>query len=179
MFPEFAPGCLPVSLAYVHRVDVDPIAEPALAVGDGYVIAAHHALAHAAVLGKGPVLKPIAPVPLLLLGLGLAVRCLVLDKVLVPELHRDAVLGERKQLLAQPVAVLLGPLGLEKVDNGCVALQERVAVAPDAVVGVGRGDDGGIPSTMFSLVEEEKGTDTVISKRSGLLTLCSRRPEQL
>jgi hypothetical protein len=122
-----------------YRVDIHAVAEPPLAVRNGHVVAAHLALPHPAVRRKGPVLQPVAPVPLFFVaGFGF------FDKELIPELHGNVVVRKRKQLLAQAVAVLARPFGLEKLDNGLVALEEGVPVAPDAVLRVGRGDNGGV-----------------------------------
>ncbi len=110
----------------LDRIDIDAINEPPLAVLDGHVIPAHLPFAHEAVGREGPVLEPVRAPP--------AARGVV---PLVPELHGDAVLAEREQLLAQPVALLALPLlGQEGLDL-VAARQERVAVAPDRVGRVG------------------------------------------
>ena len=63
--------------------------------------------------------------------------------ILIPKLHGDAVLVQRKQLLPQPVFLLLFPfLGQEVLDGGASA-EEGGAVAPDGGRGVGLGDFGG------------------------------------
>lgn len=58
---------------------------------------------------------------------------------LVPELHRDAVSGERKQLLAQTVSVLSLPLFCQERSDLCGTAQECFPVAPYAVGRVGKG----------------------------------------
>ena len=51
----------------------------------------------------------------------------------VAHLHGDDVVREREELLAKPVAVLLGPLFPEELDDLFAAGHERVAVPPAAV----------------------------------------------
>ena len=53
--------------------------------------------------------------------------------VLIPELHGDLVIGEGEELFAQLVVVLFAPLPDQEVDDLFAAVDEPVAVAPDAV----------------------------------------------
>lgn len=71
-----------------------------------------------------PVLQPVAPLPL---------HLVLPVLILIPELHRDLVLPEREQLLAQSIVVLTRPLGREERDDGRVSAEKLVAVAPDAI----------------------------------------------
>lgn len=57
----------------------------------------------------------------------------------------DLVVGKCKQLLAQAVALFLGPLGAQELDDLVAALQEDVTVAPDGVGRVGELDGLGVP----------------------------------
>src|SRR6185437_2986455 len=76
-----------------------------------------------------PVLVAMAAPPL-------AVRVMAL----VLEAHRDAVVREAPQLLAQLVVELTRPLALEELDDRLSALEELVAVAPLRVRRVGERD---------------------------------------
>lgn len=56
--------------------------------------------------------------------------------ILIPELHRDFILPEREQLLAQSIVAFTCPFGREEGDDGRVPAEKLVAIAPDAVDGV-------------------------------------------
>jgi hypothetical protein len=65
--------------------------------------------------------------------------------ILIPELDRNFVIGEREQLLAKSVVLLLLPfLGQEVFDCGGSG-KEGVAVSPNAVGGVRLSDDFWVP----------------------------------
>lgn len=49
------------------------------------------------------------------------------------DLYGDLVVGERKEVLPQPIAVFFLPLLREELNNLLAALEEGVAVAPDGV----------------------------------------------
>src|SRR5947207_5751797 len=66
------------------------------------------------------------------------------DLTLGLEEHRDAVLVEAPELLAQAVGELLRPLAAQEVDDRVPALEELVAVAPGGVRGVRGGDPLGV-----------------------------------
>ncbi|KAK5635778.1 hypothetical protein RRF57_011490 [Xylaria bambusicola] len=110
----------------IHSININPIHKPPLTTIKAYVVSAHHPLTHEPVISKRPVLKSVSPPPL---AIGVM--------PLVPELHGDAVVREREQLLAQTVPLLALPfLGQEDLDL-VAARQERVSVAPDRVRRVG------------------------------------------
>lgn len=110
-----------VDLVHIHALHKPPLRLP-----DGDVVPAHLPLAHQPVRRERPVLEPVGPPPL--------ARGVV---PLVPELHRDLVVGEGEQLLAQAVALLALPLLRQEGLDGVPARQEGGAVAPDRVRGVG------------------------------------------
>jgi len=133
-----------------HLIHIHALLEPPLPLGDGDVIPAHLPLLHAAVGRERPVLEAVAAPPL---AGGVA--------ELVPELDRDLgvsvtlssllwseetrlVVAEGEQLLAQPVAVLAGPLLGQEGDDLGVSGDEARAVAPDAGFGVGVLDEVGV-----------------------------------
>lgn len=73
------------------------------------VITAHHTLAHFPRFSiKSPILQSIAPLP---------THSVSRVLVFIPELHGDAIITERKELLAQTVVVLSLPLSSQKRDN--------------------------------------------------------------
>jgi hypothetical protein len=115
-----------VSFGDFHRVHVNSIFEPTLGLADLDVVTTHLPLAHLAILGKSPVFETITPHPFS--GLG------VLE--LIPELHRDLVIAECEQLLAEAVFFLYRPFASQKVDDGFSPAEEVVSVTPDAVCSV-------------------------------------------
>lgn len=129
-------------LANVSLLHIDAVDKPsALAIPvrtEHDVIPAHHPLAHLARLPiKSPVLEAIAPLP---------AHAVIRILILVPELDCNAVVGEGKELLAEAVVALAGPFGGQKGNDGVGAGEEVVAVAPDAVNGVGLRDSRRISS---------------------------------
>src|SRR3954463_1494062 len=100
-----------------------------LARVDPVVVDAGVAAAHVAELVELPVLVSVAAPPL-------AVRVVAL----VLEPHRDAVVVEAPELLAQPVVELACPLAAQEVADRVAAPEELVAVAPVGVLGVGHRD---------------------------------------
>ena len=50
--------------------------------------------------------------------------------ILVPELDGDAIVGESKELLAQPVVFFFLPFLCEELDDGIATLEEGVPVSP-------------------------------------------------
>ena len=83
-----------------------------------------------------------------------AVRAVPVAGVVAPfvlEAHRDAVAVERPELLDQAVLQLARPLPPQERDDGRRALEELRAVAPAAVLGIGRGDPfriAGVPGVL-------------------------------
>lgn len=138
-------------LANGHRIHIHAVPEPPLTVGNRHVVAAHLPLPHPPVRRKRPVLQAVAAVPRL--------HSTNVYIVLIPKLHGNAVVRKGKEFLAQPVAVLAGPLALEKLDDGLVALEKGVAVAPDAVLRVRRGDNRGVSMTLEDEQEEHVERD--------------------
>lgn len=116
----------------VHLIDIDALLEPPLCLRDLDIVATHLALAHAPILGKGPILQAIAALPL---------HPVMRVLILVPELHRNFVLREGEQLLAEGVVLFLVPFPGQEFDDVGSPGQEFVAVAPDAVWGVGLRND--------------------------------------
>lgn len=109
-----------------HRININTGLKPPLRILDGDVVPAHLALAHEAVGGESPVLEAVRAPPL---AGGIV--------PLVPELHGDLIIAEGEQLLAQPVSMLALPFLRQERGDGVPALEERGAVAPDAVGRVG------------------------------------------
>jgi hypothetical protein len=124
-----------MSLPNVNSIHIHPVHEPPLLLRNLDIIPTHLSLPHLAISRESPVLKPIAPLPLH------SIRAIL---VLVPELHRDLVVGESEELFAQAVGLFFRPLGCQEVFDGGGALQEVGAVAPDAVGGVGFGYSFGV-----------------------------------
>jgi len=121
----------------VHRIYIfDILSEPSLTLLQHHIVPAHLPLPHGAILGKRPVLEPVAAFPL---------HAVTGILVLVPKLHGDLVVGECEQLLAQAIVLLLGPLCRQKCNDLLAALDEVVTVAPDAVGRVGQADLFGVP----------------------------------
>lgn len=109
-------------LGDLDRVHVDAVLEPPLLLADLDIVARHLSLTHTAILGEGPVLKAVAPLPLhLIVGV----------LILVPELHRDLVFVEREELLAQLVVVLFVPFPGEERYDLVSACDEPLTVSPD------------------------------------------------
>src|SRR5690242_8261179 len=70
---------------------------------------------------------------------------------LIREADRDAIAGDRPDLLDQPIVELAGPLALEEGDDLGASVDELRAVSPAAVLGVGVGDPlglAGIPGVL-------------------------------
>jgi hypothetical protein len=65
--------------------------------------------------------------------------------ILIPKLHRDPIVPESEQLLAQTIVVLALPFGRQKLDNGVCAREEEGTVTPDACRSVGLRDFRWIP----------------------------------
>ena len=118
---------LPMLFGNLDCVNIDTVFEPALLLTNGNVIPAHLSLPHTAVFMESPVFKPIATLPLH------AIMCIL---VLVPELDRNLIVGEGKELLAQFVVVFFVPFPGQEVDDGGGAGEEFVSVSPDAIFGV-------------------------------------------
>src|SRR6202451_4069159 len=98
------------------------------------VVYARHTHAHQAVLVELPVLVPVAAKPM--------------SAVVVPlisEPHRDAVAGERPQLLDQAIIELAVPFAHQERLDGVAGAEERGAVAPAAVRRIGERHALGIP----------------------------------
>jgi len=111
-------------LGDVDSIHINTIFEPPLVFGYQNIISAHLPLAHSAVLSERPVLKTVTPLPL---------HAIMRVLILVPELHRDLVIGECEQLLAQAVVLFLLPFLGQEVNNRICAREESVAVPPDGV----------------------------------------------
>lgn len=115
--------------------------------------------------------------------------------ILIPELHRDLILPEREQLLAQSIVAFTRPFGREEGDDGRVPAEKLIAIAPDAVDGVtifdkvrvsiqkeemeerGRGQLEGSWAGATVLVFGEGSPGTC--RREGEQTVCSRTLERL
>lgn len=80
------------------------------------IIAAHVPLPHFAVLGEGPVLQAVAPLPL---------HAVMRILELIPELYSNLVVGKSEEFLAQPVVFLLLPLLGQEFLYGRCAYEER------------------------------------------------------
>src|SRR5665213_1933087 len=63
---------------------------------------------------------------------------------LVLEAHRDAVAVESPEILDQPIVEFPHPFTGEERDDCCAAFKEFGAIAPDAVLGIGRCDAFGV-----------------------------------
>lgn len=124
-----------MSLGDVHLINIYAILEPPFGILDLDIVSTHLPLAHSAILRERPVLQPITTLPL---------HTIVAILVLIPELHRDLVVGESEELFAQAIRLLLVPLPCEKVNDGFAAGEEAVAIAPDAVGCVCFGNGRGI-----------------------------------
>ena len=124
-----------MSLRDIHLINIHALLEPPLGILDLDVVPTHLPLAHSAILRKRPILQPITALPL---------HTIVAILVLIPELHRDLVIGESEELFAQAIRLLLVPLPCEKVNDGFAAGEEAVAIAPDAVGCVCFGNSRGI-----------------------------------
>lgn len=109
-----------------------------------HVIPRHHPLPHFTFTIKRPILQPITPLPFH------PILCIL---ILVPELHGDAVIGEREQLFAETVGMLLLPFLSQKFDYGVGSCEEGSTVAPDAVRGVSCCYFGGV--SMCSQLEAD------------------------
>lgn len=153
-------GRLPMRLGDIHFIDIHSLLEPPLSFLDLDIIPAHLPLTHPTIFRKSPILKTIASLPL---------HPVTAILVLVPELHGDLVVGESEQLLAQSIGLLLVPLLGQEVDDGFSTGEEAVAVAPDAVGGVGFGD--GLRVSVASGLVQRGEMDY-----DGLLTGHSRDP---
>src|SRR5688572_19933633 len=108
--------------------------ELAIALGDAHVVDAGVATAHQARRIELPELVAVRPIP----GAGVIVP-------FVLEAHADAVAREGPELLDQPVVELFLPLALQEGDDRAAAGEELRAVAPAAVVAIGKGDALGVP----------------------------------
>lgn len=95
-------------LTNVDGVNIYALAEPPLLFCDLDIVAAHLSLPHSAVCRKGPVLKPVTPLPFH------PVVCIL---ILVPELDGDLVIPEGEEFFAQPVVELFVPLGGQEADD--------------------------------------------------------------
>ena len=94
---------------------------------DANVVDARVPMRHQTVVIELPVLVPVGPVPLTLRRLELvAVSC------------RNPVVGKRPELFDESVIQFLRPLIFEELDDFITALQERIAVPPDAVGSIGQ-----------------------------------------
>lgn len=118
-------------LRNLHRINIHPILIPPLLLTNLNIIPTHHPLPHNTILIERPILEPIAALPLHpIMGI----------LILVPELNGDLIISKREELFTQLVVVLFVPLPGQKFDDLLRAGEEVVAVAPDAVGGVGFGD---------------------------------------
>lgn len=125
---SYTKGVLPVFFTDWDFIHVNTVNKPSPFTipvrPEKQIITAHHALAHLSRFSvKGPILQPIAPLPTH------PVRCVL---VLVPELHGDAIIAERKEFLAKAIVVLSLPFGCQKLNNILGAREERGSVTPDA-----------------------------------------------
>lgn len=142
-----------------NLIDIHPVLEPPLRLGNLDIVPAHLPLAHPAILGERPVLEPVAPLPL---------QGVVLVLVLIPELYGDLVIAECEELLPQLVVLLLFPFLSQELDY-CGSTDEKlVPVAPDGVRSVGNGDVLGVTGDVSG-----QGRDAGRLVPTG----CSRDPE--
>ena len=86
----------------VDSIDIHSILEPALFGRNINIITTHLPFAHTTIICESPVLQTITPLPL---------HPIVLILVLIPELHRNLVVGKGEQFFAQTIRLLLLPLG--------------------------------------------------------------------
>src|SRR5215213_5091648 len=107
--------------------------DASLALVDGIVVDAGVPTAHVALFVELPMLVAVAAPPL-----AAGVVRLVLES------HRDPVIGEAPQLLAQLIVELALPLPSQEVHDRLTALEELVAIAPLGVLRVGGGNALGI-----------------------------------
>lgn len=126
------------------------------------IVPAHLPLAHAAVLGKRPVLEPVAALPL---------HAVVGVLVLVPELDRNLVAGKGEELLAEPVALFLFPLPGQESFDILGACEKGRAVAPDAVWRVCLGNGFGVPILSIGVFESGGLPHCVFQRSWAFLTL--------
>lgn len=115
---------LPVLLTNFHRIDIHPLREPPLTFTQFDVISRHLALPHLTILRKRPILQPIASLPL---------HPIMLISVLVPKLHSDLIICERKQLLAKLIITFLLPFLCEELNNLVGSLDKLVTISPNAI----------------------------------------------
>lgn len=92
---------LPVPFINIDLININPIYKPpplSIAIRpQKQVIPRHHPLPHLPVLVKRPILQPVASLPLIFI---------VVILILVPELHGDAIVRERKELFAETIRLL-------------------------------------------------------------------------
>src|SRR3954453_13041173 len=107
--------------------------ERAVALGDRDVVDGGQAPDHQPVVAELPVLVAVGAEPVA----GVVV-------MLVGEAHGDAPIGERPELLDEPVVQLPGPLARQERDDLVAARHELGAVAPPAVRRVRQRDLAGV-----------------------------------
>ena len=109
---------LPVLFGYLDCVGIDSILEPPFRLRDFEVVDAGLALAHPPVVGESPVFQSCGAFPVAIMRI----------LVLVPELHRNSVAAECKELFPEPVVLFLFPLCCQEVDYGFCADDETVSI---------------------------------------------------
>jgi hypothetical protein len=106
--------------ADIYSINVNPINEPSPFTvpiwSKQQVIPAHHPLAH---LARFPFIRPILEAVA-----ALPAHPIFCVLILVPELHRNAVIRESKELFAESVTVFTLPFGCQELDDRFCAGQE-------------------------------------------------------
>lgn len=142
-------------------INVHVILKPSVVFRDLDIVAAHLALAHQAIVGKGPVFEPVGtpPLPVLIVPLvpklygNLCKRKRISRRSYLLEAASASsngatypVLSKGKQLFAESVAMFLGPFLCQKLFYGIPSLEEVISVSPDRVGRISHLDGRGVPT---------------------------------
>lgn len=78
-------------LPNMHFINIQPILEPPPLLPNLHIVPAHLTLPHPSIVRKSPILQAIASLPL---------HTIMRVLILIPELHRDLVIGKGEKLFA-------------------------------------------------------------------------------